>query len=122
MYGWHLIFVRSTQILKNKKYLDKALEIYDFVYSGWDGNLGGGVYWCEQKKNQVKNTCSNAPSAVLSARLYQLTGDEKFLSRAVETYLWTKTIYWTGLILFIGIMLRLMEKLIKGNILTTAGK
>lgn len=96
-------FYANTQ---NKKYLDKALEIYDFVYSGWDGNLGGGVYWCEQKKTS-KNTCSNAPSAVLSARLYQLTGDEKFLSRAVETYLWTKNnlldrsdfVYWDNVAL-----------------------
>ena len=78
---------------KNKRYLDNAVETYDFVYSGWDGSLNGGIYWCEQKKTS-KNTCSNAPSAVLSARLYQLTGDEKFLSRAIETYLWTKKKLW----------------------------
>lgn len=91
---------------KNIKYLDKALEIYDFIYSGWDDNLGGGIYWCEQKKTS-KNTCSNAPSAVLSAKLYQLTKDEKFLSRAIETYQWTKTnlldpsdfVYWDNVAL-----------------------
>ncbi len=91
---------------KNQKYLNKALEIYDFIYSGWDDNLGGGIYWCEQKKTS-KNTCSNAPSAVLSAKLYQLTKDEKFLSRAIETYQWTKTnlldpsdfVYWDNVAL-----------------------
>ena len=91
---------------KNHKYLDKALEIYEFIYSGWDENLDGGIYWCEQKKTS-KNTCSNAPSAVLSAKLYQLTGDEKFLSRSIETYNWTKTnlldpsdfVYWDNVAL-----------------------
>lgn len=86
---------------KDQKYLDKALEIYDFIYSGWDEKLGGGIYWCEQKKTS-KNTCSNAPTVVLSAKLYQLTNDEKFLSRSIETYNWTKTnlldptdfVYW----------------------------
>jgi uncharacterized protein YyaL (SSP411 family) len=48
---------------QNRKYLDKALEIYEFVYSGWDDNLGGGIYWCEQNRGS-KNTCSNAPSAI----------------------------------------------------------
>lgn len=74
---------------QNRKYLDKALEIYEFVYSGWDDNLCGGIYWCEQNRGS-KNTCSNAPSAVLCARLYSLTGKEEFLLRAVETYRWTK--------------------------------
>lgn len=91
---------------KNQKYLNKALEIYDFIYSGWDENLGGGIYWCEQKKTS-KNTCSNAPAAVLCAKLYLITHDERFLSRSVETYNWTKTnlqdpsdcVYWDNVAL-----------------------
>lgn len=89
---------------QNKKYLDKAFEIYEFIYSGWDDKLSGGIYWCEQKKTG-KNTCSNAPAAVLNAKLYQLTHDDKFLSQAVETYNWTKSnlmdpsdfVYWDNI-------------------------
>lgn len=73
----------------NKKYLDKATEIYDFVYSGWDDVLNGGIYWCEQNKSS-KNTCSNAPGAVLSAKMYNITNDEKYLKDAINTYEWTK--------------------------------
>ena len=31
-------------------YLEKAKLIWKFILSGKDDVLGGGVYWCEQKK------------------------------------------------------------------------
>ena len=47
-------------VTKNKEYLKKAIALHDYIYSGWSDELGGGIYWCEQKK-ESKNTCSNAP-------------------------------------------------------------
>lgn len=96
-----LDFCTLYAVTQNEKYLDKALEIYEFIYSGWDDKLNGGIYWCEQKKTS-KNACSNAPAAVLGAKMYQLTQDEKYLSQAIETYNWTKSnlmdpvdfVYW----------------------------
>lgn len=96
-----LDFCKLYADTKNQKYLDQAIEIYKFVYSGWDDKLGGGIYWSEQQKKS-KNTCSNAPGAVLSAKLYLLTNDAEYLESAVETYHWTKTnlldpedfVYW----------------------------
>lgn len=35
---------------KEEKYLKKAQLIWKFVESGADDKLGGGIYWCEQKK------------------------------------------------------------------------
>lgn len=88
----------------NKKHLDKAIEIYEFIYSGWDDKVGGGIYWCEQNKSS-KNTCSNAPGAVLSAKMYLLTDEDKYLEDAVDTYHWTKSnlldpedyVYWDNI-------------------------
>lgn len=71
------------------KYLEKALEIWNFIESGKDSKLGGGIYWCEQKKYS-KNTCSNAPAAVMAVRLFQATGDSLYLSQAQELYGWTQ--------------------------------
>ncbi len=96
-----LDFCALYEVTKNEKYLNKALQLYDFIYSGWDEISGGGIYWCEQKKTS-KNTCSNAPSAVLCAKLYQITGDEKYLNQSIKTYEWTKNnlmdptdgVYW----------------------------
>jgi len=71
------------------KYLDKAKEVWAFVASGQDTLLGGGVYWCEQKK-ESKNACSNAPAAVFALRLFEATGDSIYFQQGKEWYAWTK--------------------------------
>lgn len=87
-----------------QEYLDKAIVLHRYIYSGWSDELGGGIYWCEQKRTS-KNTCSNAPATVLCLKLYKLTKDEKYLKQAEETYEWTKTnlrdpedfVYWDNI-------------------------
>lgn len=74
---------------KEQAYLDKAKEIWTFVESGMDNKLGGGIYWCEQRK-ESKNTCSNAPAVVYLLKLYQATQSKAFLTKAVDLYSWTK--------------------------------
>jgi len=73
----------------NRKYLDQATEIWTFIISGQDTLLGGGVYWCEQKKAS-KNACSNAPAAVFALRLFEATDDSIYFHRGKEWYAWTK--------------------------------
>jgi rhamnogalacturonyl hydrolase YesR len=92
------------RLTKQKNYLNKAIDLYHFIYSGWSENLGGGIYWCEENK-ESKNTCSNAPAAVLSMKLYQLTKDQNYLQKAIDTYHWTKkmlcdpsdNLYWDNI-------------------------
>ena len=72
----------------NTGYLDYARDIWRFVMSGCDDVLGGGIYWCEQKKGS-KNTCSNAPAAVCALKLYKATGEEEFLRTGRALYEWT---------------------------------
>lgn len=87
-----------------QEYLDKAIALHRYIYSGWSDELGGGIYWCEQKRTS-KNTCSNAPATVLCLKLYKLTKDEKYLKQAEETYEWTKKnlrdpedfVYWDNI-------------------------
>lgn len=87
-----------------QEYLDKAIALHRYIYSGWSDELGGGIYWCEQKRTS-KNTCSNAPATVLCLKLYKFTKDEKYLKQAEETYEWTKTnlrdpedfVYWDNI-------------------------
>ncbi len=75
---------------KDKAYLAKAEEIWQFVESGKDDKLGGGIYWCEQKK-ESKNTCSNAPGVVFLLKLYQGTKNKVYLEKAISLYDWTKS-------------------------------
>ena len=82
-------FCELYALTRDERYLDKAKRLYTYIYSGWDDTLDGGIYWCEQKRSS-KNTCSNAPAAVLGMKLYALTGEKRYLDRAKETYAWTK--------------------------------
>ena len=70
-------------------YLEKAIALYQYIYSGWTDELGGGIFWCEQQK-EAKHPCSNAPSTVLGVKLYRLTKDAKYLEKAKATYAWTR--------------------------------
>jgi rhamnogalacturonyl hydrolase YesR len=73
-----------------QKYLDKAKLIWQFIESGIDEQLGGGIYWCEQKK-ESKNTCSNAPGSVLALKLFEATKDSNYFHQGKALYHWTKT-------------------------------
>lgn len=86
---------------KDATYLNRAIQLQKFIYSGWSDDLGGGIFWCEQKK-QSKNTCSNAPAVVLCMKIYKATSQKKYLDLAKKTYQWTKNtlcdpsdyVYW----------------------------
>lgn len=82
-------FTDSYRMTKKQAYLKKAKMIWRFIQSGTDEVLGGGIYWCEQKK-ESKNTCSNAPGAVFALKLYQATKDAYYLEQGKELYRWTK--------------------------------
>jgi len=76
-------------VTKQQSYLDKAKMIWNFVMSGADDQLGGCIYWCEQKK-ESKNTCSNAPGSVFALKLFQATGDSMYFMQGKQLYDWTK--------------------------------
>jgi uncharacterized protein YyaL (SSP411 family) len=84
-----LDFCNLYTLTRNPEYLRKSVDIWQFVLSGWDNELGGGIYWCEQKKRS-KNTCSNAPAAVLALKLFEATRDSSYFSWGLKLYNWTK--------------------------------
>ena len=82
-------FTDLYSVFGKKAYLQKAETIWKFIESGTDTELGGGVYWCEQKK-ESKNACSNAPAAVFALKLYQATGDAAYFDAGQNLYRWTR--------------------------------
>lgn len=82
-------FTDYYRLTEEPLYLDKAKQLWTFVRSGEDDMLGGGIYWCEQKK-ESKNTCSNAPAAVFALKLFQVTRDSTYLEQGKALYEWTK--------------------------------
>ncbi|MFU1857325.1 glycoside hydrolase family 76 protein [Sphingobacterium sp. NGMCC 1.201703] len=103
-------FTDSYLQTKKADYLRHAKEIWDFVKSGEDDKLGGGIYWCEQKK-ESKNTCSNAPAAVFALKLFEATKQQHYLNEGRRLYEWTKAglqdpddkLYWDNIQLNGGI-------------------
>lgn len=87
---WLGIDFTDTYMLTNEdKYLAKAKLIWNFVASGIDDKLDGGIYWCEQKK-ESKNTCSNAPGSVFALKLFMATKDSVYFQQGKNLYEWTK--------------------------------
>ncbi|MCJ7446282.1 MAG: glycoside hydrolase family 76 protein [Bacteroidales bacterium] len=84
-----LDFCETYMLTRKPEYLNKSINTWQFVISGWDDELGGGIYWCEQKKRS-KNTCSNAPASVLAFKLFEATRDSSYLKWGLRIYDWTK--------------------------------
>ena len=70
--------------------LDKAVLVWEYLKKGTDNIAGGGIHWREIPATSSKHTCSTAPGAVLAAKLYIATGEEKYLRNATEHYSWLK--------------------------------
>jgi hypothetical protein len=75
---------------KDAAYITKAKEVFDFILSGWDDKLGGGVYWLEGHKDQ-KPACSNGMATLAALKLYQCTGDTLYLDWGKKFYTWMHT-------------------------------
>lgn len=67
---WMVItFLEAFDLTRDQKYLDRARATLHFSLSGWDDQLGGGIWWHAEHKGGCKNTCANAPAAVACLRM-----------------------------------------------------
>ena len=64
-----ITLVEGYETTGRREMLDHASAVVNFVQSGWDDALGGGIWWHEQHKGNGKNTCANGPAAVAFLRL-----------------------------------------------------
>lgn len=93
----------AYRVTKDPKYLKKARDTFNFILSGWDEKLGGGIYWYQNKRDS-KNTCINAPGAAGALALYEIEGKPEDLEWAKKLYDWTKAnlqdadgLYWDNI-------------------------
>lgn len=85
-----LALVETFEVTGKRQYLDDAIETFQFVLSGEDDKLDGGIYWRENEKNS-KNTCVNAPAIVSALRIYQHNKVQSYLDKAQQLYKWTNS-------------------------------
>ncbi len=90
-----ITFFEAYELTHNPAFRRRADETLDFVLSGWDETLGGGIWWHEShEKKSGKNTCSNAPAAVgclLSAKYASPTVAKQRLDMAEKIVKWTNS-------------------------------
>jgi predicted alpha-1,6-mannanase (GH76 family) len=82
-----IALLRAYVETKIKKYLDTSILLWDDITTGWNENNGGGIAWNKQMLN-YKNTPSNASTAILSFRLYNITSDKKYFDLGENIMLW----------------------------------
>ncbi|BCM92058.1 cellobiose 2-epimerase [Abditibacteriota bacterium] len=82
-------FCEAYRVTKDRQFADWARKTQNFVLSGWDEKLGGGIYWYQNRK-ESKNTCINAPGAVGALALYAIDGQKSDLEWAQKIYDWTR--------------------------------
>jgi uncharacterized protein YyaL (SSP411 family) len=89
-----LTFLEAYELTGSQDLLIRASETLNFVLSGWDDTLGGGIWWHEahEKKSKGKNTCANAPTAVACLRLARFSTPERageLVATARKIVAWT---------------------------------
>lgn len=91
--AWMVItYLEAYELTKDSRYIKKAAETLKFVISGWDEELGGGIWWHVAHKGGGKNTCVNAPAAVGCLRLAKFSqADDKgvLVEEAAKIVEWT---------------------------------
>lgn len=100
-----LTLIRMSESTSEKKYLKKAMQMYDdWIWTQWgpegEAPWWGGITW-KTDIEKSKNACSNGPAALIAARLYRfydMAGvkggkpREQYLTEAKKIYHWLRTI------------------------------
>lgn len=82
-----LAHMQMHELTGAARYLTRAEDIAAYLYTGWHPETGG-IRW-KEFDCRSSNTCSSAPTAVLSLLLYARTGKTDYLDWARRIYDWT---------------------------------
>ncbi|MFJ5018938.1 glycoside hydrolase family 76 protein [Streptomyces griseoluteus] len=98
---WGVAWVAAYDLTHERRYLDEAVTITDYVRGFWDTNTcGGGVWW--NREHTYKNAVTSGLYLWLTSALHQrLTGDTVWGARAVtagDWYLGSGLINSSGLV------------------------
>lgn len=70
----------------------RAIRVVDAVLAAWDSSpshpCAGGVFWTNAANNRDRNTVTTANAALLSLRVYSLTGKPAYLAWSRKTLEW----------------------------------
>jgi Glycosyl hydrolase family 76 len=91
--AWMVImFLEAYEMTDESRYLKRAEEVLDFVMSGWDEEIGGGIWWHQNHNEGGKNTCVNGPAAVGCFRISKFSDAKTAPKRIADG---EKIVKWT---------------------------
>ena len=82
-----LALLEAAKVTGEDRWKDRAEKALQYVLSGEDEKLGGGIYWRESDKAS-KNTCSNSPAAVACFEMYKGTGKKEYREAGYRVLDW----------------------------------
>ncbi|MET7950099.1 glycoside hydrolase family 76 protein [Micromonospora sp. NPDC005324] len=85
---WGIAWVQAYDLTSDRKYLDEAITIANYVHQFWDtSTCGGGVWW--DRERTYKNAVTAGLYIRLTAALHnRLAGDTTWLDRATTSWTW----------------------------------
>jgi hypothetical protein len=83
-------YMESYFNTKNPVYLYRAEEVFRFILSGWNNDLGGAVTWLEGHKDQ-KPACSNGTATLVALKIYEGSKNKFYLNWGKNFYDWMYT-------------------------------
>lgn len=72
---------------KNSLYLKRAEDVFKFITSGWNNDVGGGITWLEGHNDQ-KPACSNGTALLTALKIYQGNKNKFYLDWGKKIYNW----------------------------------
>ncbi len=81
--------IEAYKLLGDKSYLDAAEKNLEFLWTGWDEENGGGIYW--DKTYGGKNSCANGPVAIAFLEAYKLTNNPDYFEKGKKIFDWANT-------------------------------
>ncbi|GAA0624801.1 glycosyl hydrolase [Kribbella sandramycini] len=87
---WAIAWIQAYDLTGERKYLDMAVTIANYVQGYWDtGSCGGGVWW--DRERTYKNAVTIGLYIRMTAALHnRLAGDTVWLQRATTGWNWFK--------------------------------
>jgi uncharacterized protein YyaL (SSP411 family) len=88
--------LKAYELTNDPFYLERAKTVTEFIMSGEDSRMGGGLYWfegessnCTSGPNCIKAANTSAYAAYVTSEMYQLTKETRYLEFAKRVYDWT---------------------------------